>query len=43
MQRDTNDLTEHWNPIGGVGGRSERVEGVCNPMGGKTLSNNQTP
>lgn len=35
--------TEHGNSIGGVGGRTEAAEGVCNPMGGTTVSTNQTP
>ena len=35
-------LTEHRDPSGGVKGRTEGTEGVCNPIG-KTLSTNQTP
>jgi hypothetical protein len=35
--------TKHWNPNGGVGGRTEGDEGVCKPMGGTTISTNLNP
>jgi hypothetical protein len=38
-----NHWTEHWVANGGVRERTERAEGVCNPIGRKTSSTNQTP
>jgi len=35
-----NHQIEHWDPNGGVRGRSEGTEGVYNPIG--TISTNQT-
>ena len=37
-----NHRTEHRDPSGGVRGRTERAEGVCNPIGRTTISTNQT-
>jgi hypothetical protein len=37
-----NRSTEHWNPNGGVRGRTEGAEAVCIPIGRPTISNNQT-
>jgi hypothetical protein len=36
-----NHQTEHWDPSGGVRGRTEGVEGVCNPIR-RTISTNWT-
>jgi hypothetical protein len=33
-----NHRTEHRNPNGGVRERTERAEGVCNPIGRTTIS-----
>jgi hypothetical protein len=33
--------TEHRNHNGGVAGRTEGAEGVCNPMGGTIISTNK--
>jgi hypothetical protein len=38
-----NHGTEHRDPNGGIRGRTEGVEGVCNPIGRTTISTNQTP
>jgi len=38
-----NHWTEHWNPNGGVRERTEVTEGVCNPMGRKTSTNQNPP
>jgi hypothetical protein len=38
-----NHQTEHRNPSGGVGGRTEGAERVRNPIGRTTKSTNQTP
>jgi len=38
-----NHWTEHGDSIGGVQRRTERAEGVCNPIGRTTKSTNQTP
>jgi hypothetical protein len=38
----TNHWTEHWVPNGGVRERTEGAEGVYNPIGKTTISNNQT-
>jgi len=35
--------TEHGDINGGVRGRTEGVEGVCNPTGGTTISTNKIP
>jgi hypothetical protein len=35
--------TEDRNPNGGVKERTERAEGVCNPIGRTIISTNQTP
>jgi hypothetical protein len=37
-----NHWNEHWDPNGGVRGRTEGVEGVCNLMGRTVISTNQT-
>jgi hypothetical protein len=34
---------KHRVPNGGVRGRIEEAEGVCNPIGRTTISTNQTP
>jgi hypothetical protein len=36
-----NHQTEYGVPNGGVRGRNEGAEGVCNPIGRKTISTNQ--
>jgi hypothetical protein len=33
--------TGHWNPNGGLKGKTEEAEGVCNPIGRTTISTNQ--
>jgi hypothetical protein len=38
-----NHWTEHRDHNGGVRGRTERAEGVYNPIGRTTISTNQTP
>jgi hypothetical protein len=38
-----NHWTEHGVPNGGVRGRTEGAEGVCNPIGRTTILTNQTP
>jgi hypothetical protein len=38
-----NNLTEHWDPNGGVMECTEGAEGVCNPIGRATISTNHTP
>jgi hypothetical protein len=38
-----NHWTEHRVPNGGVRERTEGAEGVCNPIGRTTISNNQKP
>jgi hypothetical protein len=38
-----NYRTEHWVPNGGVREKTERAEGVCNPIERTTISTNQTP
>jgi hypothetical protein len=38
-----NHQTEKGNPNGGVRGRTERADRVCNPIGRTIISNNQTP
>jgi hypothetical protein len=38
-----NHLTEHGDPNGGVRGRTEGAEVVCNPIGRTRISINQTP
>jgi hypothetical protein len=38
-----NYWTEHGVPNGGVRERTEGAEGVCNPIGGTTISTNQIP
>jgi hypothetical protein len=38
-----NHWTEHRDTNGGVGGRAEEAEGVCNPIGRVTILTNQTP
>jgi hypothetical protein len=38
-----NHQTENSDPNGGVRGRTEGAEGVCNPIGRTTTSNNQMP
>jgi hypothetical protein len=35
--------TEHGDPNGGVRGKTEGTEGVCNPIERKTISTNQSP
>jgi hypothetical protein len=37
-----NHWTEHGVPNGGVRERTEVAEGVCSPIGGTTISTNQT-
>jgi hypothetical protein len=37
-----NHQTEHRDPNGGVRRRNEDAEGVCNPIGRKLISTNQT-
>jgi len=39
----TNHQTELGEPNGGVRGRTEGSEGVCNVIGRTTISTNQTP
>jgi hypothetical protein len=39
----SNHHTEHRDPNGGVRGRTEEAEGVCNPIGRTTKSTNQSP
>ena len=34
--------TEHWVSNGGVRERTEGAKGFCNPIGGRTISTNQT-
>jgi hypothetical protein len=36
-------LVEHRNANGGVKGRTEGAEGVCNPIGRTTISTKQSP
>ena len=43
MQMAANHKTEHWDPNGGVRGRTEGAKGVCNPIGRMTISNNHIP
>ena len=38
-----NYWTEHWDPNGGVRGKTEGAEGVCNPIGRTTILTNQSP
>jgi hypothetical protein len=38
-----NYQTKHMDPYGGVMGRTEGAEGVCNPIERTTISTNQTP
>jgi hypothetical protein len=40
---EANQWTEHRVPSGGVREWTEDPEGVCNPIGRTTISNNQTP
>jgi hypothetical protein len=35
--------TRHGDPNGGVRARTEGAEDVCNPIGGITISTNETP
>jgi hypothetical protein len=35
-----NHQTEHRDPNGGVRGKTEKAEGVCNPIGRTTISTN---
>jgi hypothetical protein len=37
-----NNWTEHRDPSGGIRGKTEGAEGVCNPIGRTTISTNQT-
>jgi hypothetical protein len=37
-----NHQTEPRNPNEGVRGRTEETEGICNPIGRKTISTNKT-
>jgi hypothetical protein len=36
-----NHWTEHRGPYGGVRGKAEEAEGVCNPIGRTAISTNQ--
>jgi len=38
-----NHQTEDGDPNGGVRKRTEKAEGVCNPIGRTTISTKQTP
>jgi hypothetical protein len=40
---EANHQSEHGDPNGGVRGRTERAERVCNPIGRTTISTNQIP
>jgi hypothetical protein len=38
-----NNQTKHWDPNGGARERTERADGVCNPIGRTTTSTNHIP